>query len=581
LQEDPFVNWLKGTLRSAITRILIWLLRLHTKPYGTLRISCSSIEGDSPDFFPQVVNALELIRVHSPRQRERIEHLLDFIVDNHLISSGGKYVHAYRGCVVNYRCYLQHCAGPYDMTERSQRALTLELAQVIIHEATHARVENAGVPYSPQYRERIERLCRNQEVRFLNQAARDITDVFGNTIDWNEYHDFEQARPSYTAYWNKSKSEHARELLRAVYEEFRSTDHEPLIPFSWSERHRELWELSLPSSPLTTEAMLARRAGFRLAMKDFDGAIHDYRVLVREQPTSLLWNEKLAESLYLSGQFMESYEAWDRSRPLESAVANHWMFHALVKMHRFEEAVRHWDENRSSIDDTCTCRAAAFLGCHRYDETLIFLESLISDAQSQGVDPALDVLCAYGWLLRHVGRTEQFGEVWEAIESRRNWWRACCDPDAHLHLAYVLSVDDAMRAEGLVSDGAVLLVCPAERDSAELLEHLSRVGRRIRACPRDAASGNADAYLRSLLWHNSDYPWRDVPRELVDGREVFAVDMPLPRILLPGGRVQGEYLPVWIRSNDGNCDEPYEAMLASSLGDELSSFFSEQFSASQ
>jgi hypothetical protein len=41
-----------------------------------------------------------------------------------------------------------------------------ELALVLVHEAAHARITRAGIPYIPALRERIERICVAAEVAF-------------------------------------------------------------------------------------------------------------------------------------------------------------------------------------------------------------------------------------------------------------------------------------------------------------------------------------------------------------------------------------------------------------------------------
>ena len=44
-----------------------------------------------------------------------------------------------------------------------------DIAQGLVHEATHARLQRAGVAYREELRPRIERICRNAETRFLHR----------------------------------------------------------------------------------------------------------------------------------------------------------------------------------------------------------------------------------------------------------------------------------------------------------------------------------------------------------------------------------------------------------------------------
>lgn len=48
---------------------------------------------------------------------------------------------------------------------------SLLLASVLIHEAVHVRVTKHGIPFEGNLRERIERLCTKEQVRFLRQSG--------------------------------------------------------------------------------------------------------------------------------------------------------------------------------------------------------------------------------------------------------------------------------------------------------------------------------------------------------------------------------------------------------------------------
>ena len=49
----------------------------------------------------------------------------------------------------------------------AETASTPLLAAALVHEATHARIHRAGIPYGSKWRERIERCCTRQEADFL------------------------------------------------------------------------------------------------------------------------------------------------------------------------------------------------------------------------------------------------------------------------------------------------------------------------------------------------------------------------------------------------------------------------------
>ena len=55
-------------------------------------------------------------------------------------------------------------------------------ASVMVHEATHVRIERAGVPYLPRYRDRIERLCIEEQIQFL-RAVPDGGEAYASAVE--------------------------------------------------------------------------------------------------------------------------------------------------------------------------------------------------------------------------------------------------------------------------------------------------------------------------------------------------------------------------------------------------------------
>lgn len=102
------------------------------------------------DVFKKVGDALSLIARHRPRLAARlrrdVKHLLFADV------SGGRYLAGLQVCLI---------AVGY-----ARRVPPLELAMMIVHEATHARLSRAGFRYVGECRERLERICVRAEVAF-------------------------------------------------------------------------------------------------------------------------------------------------------------------------------------------------------------------------------------------------------------------------------------------------------------------------------------------------------------------------------------------------------------------------------
>ena len=99
---------------------------------------------------------VNLIRDHDRLQYRRILRDLDRIIITVLGT----------GVVAQYRAPLDAC----EMDERwvTDEAVSLELlAAVIVHEATHARLERLGFKYVEDRRRRIEDICIRRELAFV------------------------------------------------------------------------------------------------------------------------------------------------------------------------------------------------------------------------------------------------------------------------------------------------------------------------------------------------------------------------------------------------------------------------------
>jgi hypothetical protein len=98
--------------------------------------------------------ALSLIKVHAPRRYHRMLQDLSRIWVRLLPGSRGSFNRAARACQLDTRFALDESVS------------IPEIACVIIHEATHARLASRGITYDEARRRRIELVCRRQELRF-------------------------------------------------------------------------------------------------------------------------------------------------------------------------------------------------------------------------------------------------------------------------------------------------------------------------------------------------------------------------------------------------------------------------------
>jgi len=70
--------------------------------------------------------------------------------------SGGRYLAGLRTCLIG--------------VGYARRVGSLDLALMIVHEATHARLSRAGFRYLGECRERIERICVAAEIAFAQRV---------------------------------------------------------------------------------------------------------------------------------------------------------------------------------------------------------------------------------------------------------------------------------------------------------------------------------------------------------------------------------------------------------------------------
>lgn len=108
---------------------------------------------DAKELLQRAQDSLDAIRLYDPRRYQRLHQHLDKIwVKVQPGGNTGRYNHQLRACELDPRLLLRPGIQPTDV------------AAVIVHEATHARLHRFGFAESLRYR--IEALCRKQERMF-------------------------------------------------------------------------------------------------------------------------------------------------------------------------------------------------------------------------------------------------------------------------------------------------------------------------------------------------------------------------------------------------------------------------------
>ena len=110
-------------------------------------------------FVPWTFFAIKLVEQYDERRFRRIQRYIDFIVNTEC-DSPANYSSVTRACKVDMRVFPYHERSPW---------YRILYAGILVHEATHGWIAARGIPYSEQYRLRIERLCHLEERRFLTK----------------------------------------------------------------------------------------------------------------------------------------------------------------------------------------------------------------------------------------------------------------------------------------------------------------------------------------------------------------------------------------------------------------------------
>ena len=130
------------------------LLRLcpRVRAYG-MTIYADADESFQPLYIARVVRALALIHDTDPRWLRHVQRGLRRIVVTEFV--GNHYNPPLRMCVLSWR------VNHFRRVE--------ETALSLVHEATHGRIHDSGIPYSEDLRERIERACLRREAAFARR----------------------------------------------------------------------------------------------------------------------------------------------------------------------------------------------------------------------------------------------------------------------------------------------------------------------------------------------------------------------------------------------------------------------------
>jgi hypothetical protein len=116
--------------------------------------------GGAPSFYPTILSALLLIREVDPRRYARVRRHIQYIVN--LAVLRGRAGYAFGQCSIDFE----------EPIIRNRPYAVARWASTIVHEATHGAISARGVRYTRALRGRIERLCTEEQQRFIGAAVR-------------------------------------------------------------------------------------------------------------------------------------------------------------------------------------------------------------------------------------------------------------------------------------------------------------------------------------------------------------------------------------------------------------------------
>lgn len=131
---------------------LLIFLSTRTTVHG-LSVSVAGKREDAGDVLRRVAVALDLIDRYAIGGLDTIRNHLKRLLFTE--ASGGDYHHSIRTCRISI--------------SYARRVPPVELAMMIVHEATHARLADEGRKYYGDQRENIERECVAEEIAFAKR----------------------------------------------------------------------------------------------------------------------------------------------------------------------------------------------------------------------------------------------------------------------------------------------------------------------------------------------------------------------------------------------------------------------------
>jgi hypothetical protein len=118
-----------------------------------------TVKTEQNNFLERTKQALDLVQKYDSRRFRRIQRCCKNIANKELVS-GGSYQSVTKTCSIDLSHY---------HFEQHPKWYLHQYASTLVHEATHGLMDANAIPYNKALRLRIERLCNQEERRFLSR----------------------------------------------------------------------------------------------------------------------------------------------------------------------------------------------------------------------------------------------------------------------------------------------------------------------------------------------------------------------------------------------------------------------------
>lgn len=148
---------MRGKVGKVIHRLVDFVLLRLSKSISVDGLWIGAFcDEDQGEVIQRVKSALDLIKAHDAKRYKQAIASFDRIWVSYLFGAVGQYAPELRRCRLDPGFVLSSSVET--------------IASTIVHEATHARLINVGIPYAYENRHRVEKACIRQELAFAQRV---------------------------------------------------------------------------------------------------------------------------------------------------------------------------------------------------------------------------------------------------------------------------------------------------------------------------------------------------------------------------------------------------------------------------